>query len=105
MWKLRVHDVFAVLSVLGFIGELASNLYIETNYWLPEYVWLAAMALPVAAIYTGAMAAATTEGRERGRAVAATIVGVLVMFGLMEHGIYWLFYLPEEGGVAMAVGL
>ena len=103
MWRIRIHEVFAVLSVLGFVGELASSLYTEVIYWLPEYVWLGAMAIAVATIYTGTVAAATTEGRERGRALAATIIGVLVLFGLMEHGIYWLFYLPDESGMAMGL--
>ena len=103
MWRIRIHEVFAVLSVLGFVGELASSLYTEVIYWLPEYVWLGAMVLSVAAIYTGSVAVTTTEGRERGRAVAATIVGVLTMIGVMENGIYWLFVLPMEGGMAMGL--
>ena len=101
---MRSHKMFVVLAVVGFAAHLMANLLIEIVRWLPEYIWLGAMVFSVLAIYTGATAACGGEAAKRGAAIASAVIGALVLLGLMYSGITWLFYLPDEAGMAMAAG-
>jgi len=95
------HLVFATLAVALFVSHLVANLFVDEIYWLPEYVWAGATVFAVLSIYTGAAEACTTESRNRGLAIASTIVGALMLLGLMYSGITWLFMGADMPGIEM----
>ena len=100
---MRSHKMFAILAVVGFAAHLVANLLIDIVYWLPEYIWFGSMVFSVLAIYIGAIAACSGEAEKRGAAIASAIIGALVLLGLMYSGIYWLFFLEEQFGVAVGM--
>ena len=97
----RHHLIFAILAIVTFVGHLVANLFVDQMYWLPEYIWAASTVFAVLSIYAGAVEASTHESRDRGMAIASTIVGALVMLGLMYSGITWLFMGADMAGVQM----
>ncbi len=93
---MKHHIAWAVLAVVTFAGHMVAGLYIDSVYFLPEYIWFASIIFSVLAIYSGSMTATKSEPGERGKAIASAVIGAIILFGLLMSATSWLF-IPENG--------
>ena len=93
---MKHHIVWAVLAVVTFVGHMVAGLYIDSVYFLPEYIWFVSIVFSVLAIYSGSMTATRSEPGKRGIAIASAVIGAIILFGLLMSATNWLF-IPENG--------
>ena len=97
---MKYHVVYAVIALVTFVGHLLSNVWTETLFYLPEYIWFISIIFSALAIYGGTITASRPDADKRGVAIASAMIGSIVLLGLLYSGVFWLFG-PQNGAELM----
>ena len=93
---MKHHMVWAILAIVSFAAHMVAGLYSDIIWFLAEYIWFISVALSVIAIYRGARTAGIASAERRTAAIASTVIGAIVLLGLLISASSWLF-VPENG--------
>ena len=92
---MKYHIAWSILAVVSYVLHMVAGLYIDSMYFLPEYIWFVSIGFSVAAIYSGSITAYRNTS-VRGKAIASAVIGAIILGGLLMSATTWLF-IPENG--------